>query len=348
MRILVLGGTGLLGTPIVERLVAEGHELILFNRGVTHSRLSCEVEMLHGNRNDFEGFEEQMSDLDVDAVVDMLTYDARTAEHGVQVFAGKVKRYLFCSTVCVYGGPLASIPADEMTAHRPVSQYGTAKSDAERIFAEALVEQEFPVTILRPGHSYGSGEALLNIWGYDACLASRVREEKPVVVPGDGYGLLQPVYAEDVATAFAAVVKHEKCIGQTYNVVPDEVCTWREYFETMAKVLEVDSNLISMTTAQIISGLQPEITGLLEEIFQYNGAFSNTALKRDLSEVFPFTPLEQGLRETVAWMDDAHAHLPTDDQPWLDALVDQALEFEAKLAMGEFAFDDETIKGDSM
>ncbi len=333
MRVLVLGGTGLISTAIVERLFATGYDPVLFNRGQTPKRFDRDVESIAGDRTDFADFEAKVADVGADAVIDMITFDPETAKHAVRVFDGKVGHYAFCSTVCVYGGPLSKIPADEDEPHTPVSDYGVGKSEAEGVFFEAHARSAFPVTAFRPSHCYGPGQPLLDIWGYSASLVNRIREGRPIIVPGDGYGLWQPGYVDDVAKGFVGALGREATHGKAYNIVGDEIMDWRGFHERMAQAIGCEANLVSMTTAHIIAGAPPEAGSMLDEVFQYHAAYTNDRLKNDVPEFTDLLSWEEGVRRTVAWMDEAKVHRPCDDQPWLDALAGKALEFEKDLAL---------------
>lgn len=324
MRVLVIGGTGLISTAIVERLIETGHEPILYNRGTTTSRLSGPVRGLTGDRRDFEAFARSMRDVEVDAVIDMLTYDRATAEHNVAVFRDRVQHYLFCSTVCVYGGPLTRIPADEDEPRTPVSPYGWGKVEAEDAFDAAHRESGFPVTHFRPSHCYGPGQPLLDIWGYDASLVTRLREGRPILVAGDGHGLWQPGHVKDVAKGFVGALGRKATIGRAYNVVGDEVMTWRRFHERMGEAIGVAAKVVCLTTEQIVAGTPDGKAEWLRENFQYHAAYTNEALKRDVPEFRDLTSWEDGVRDVVAWMDENNLHEAADGKPWVDGLVEAA------------------------
>lgn len=332
MRVLVLGGTGLISTPIVRRLIAIGHKPILFNRGQSPSRLDTEVDCIFGDRQDFAAFQRLVLAAEFDAVIDMITFDPRTAAHAVEVFQDRVQHYLFCSTVCVYGGPLLSIPADEREPLRPVSDYGRGKRDAEQVFMTAWQQSNFPVTIFRPSHCYGPGRPLLDIWGYNPALVARIRAGLPILVPGDGRGLWQPGYIDDVAKGFVGALGTERTLGRAYNIVGDEVMDWRSFHEGMAQAIGCEANLVYLTTEQLLAGAREENTQMLLENFQYHAAYTNSALKADVPEYTDLLPWEEGVRRTVDWMDKASAHMPVDAMPWVDRLAAEAKEFEARLA----------------
>ena len=343
MRLLVLGGTGLISTAIVNRLVAEKHVPVLFNRGVTKSRVAGDVETIVGDRSDFKAFAAAMRGVKVDAVIDMITYDAKTATNSVRVFGGKVSHYVFCSTVCVYGGPLTEHPADESEPHRPVSDYGRNKSQAEATFMNAHGDSGFPVTTMRPSHCYGPGRALLGIWGYDRSLVTRLRKGKPILVPGDGQGLWQPGYIDDMAKGFVGALGRKATLGKAYNIVGDEIMTWHDFHARMARAIGCKADIVPMTTAQLAAGSPPGTSTMLTEIFQFHAAYSGDALKRDVPAYRNLLPWEEGVRRTVAWLDENKVHAPANLYPWVDALAAEARRFERALTVKRREF----AKGDS-
>lgn len=334
MRVLVIGGTGLISTAIVNRLLEKGHEPVLFNRGESPSRLQGAVRTIQGDRQDFEGFVRAVAEVEADAVIDMLTYDRPTAEHAVSVFRGRIIHYLFCSTVCVYGGPLTTIPALEDEPRTPVSDYGQKKVDAEDAFMAAFAEDDFPVTMFRPSHCYGPGQPLLDIWGYDASLITRLREGKPIIVAGDGHGLWQPGHVNDMAKGFVGALGRSAVIGKAYNIVGDEIMTWRRFHERMAAAIGVEANIVAMTTEQIAAGTPGGKAEWLKENFQYHAAYSNAALKADMPEFCDLMTWEDGVRDVVRWMDENGLHEAADAKPWVDTLAAKARECVGSLARG--------------
>lgn len=334
MRVLVIGGTGLISTAIVHRLVACGHEPVLFNRGETAASIPAGVEVIQGDRNDFDGFARAMAGVDVGAVIDMLTFDRATAEHNVSVFQGRIAHYLFCSTVCVYGGPLSTIPAVESEPRTPVSPYGRGKRDAEDGFVAAHAQAGFPVTLFRPSHCYGPGKPLLDIWGYDASLVARLRAGKPIIVAGDGHGLWQPGHVDDMAKGFVGALGCAGTVGKAYNIVGDEIMTWRTFHERMASALGLEANIVTLTTEQIVAGTPDGKAAWLRENFQYHAAYSGAALKADVPAFSDLIGWEDGVRDTVRWMDESAVHEPVDAKPWVDRLAEAAHEIQEGLARG--------------
>ena len=331
MRVLVIGGTGLISSAIVERLLETGHEPILFNRGKSPKRYPQDVEIVIGDRQDFAAFEAKAKQIRFDAVIDMITFTPETAQHAVEVFRDRVDQYLFCSTVCVYGGPLTKVPADEEEPHTPVSEYGRAKSAAEAVFQQAHEENGFPVAMFRPSHCYGPGQPLLDIFGYNASLVNRIREGRPILVPGDGFGPWQPGYIGDVAKGFVGALGRKATLGKAYNIVGDEIMDWYTFHARMAKAIGHEATIVPMTTGQITAGTPEPAASMLVEIFQYPAAYTNDRLKTDVPEFTDLLPWEEGVRRTVAWMDENKVHQPIESMPWIDTLALEARKFEKTL-----------------
>ena len=348
MRVLVLGGTGLISTPIVERLIQSKHEPILINRGQTTSRLSVEVETLHLDRNDFKAFETAVADINPDAVIDMLTFDARTAEHAIATFKdSSVKHYIFCSACAVYG-PLTQLPAHESEPRKPTGIYGQHKSEAEHIFMQALDNHQFPVTILRPAHVYGLGQTLPSLWGYDACLVSRIRTDKGIIVPGDGFGAFHLIYADDVAAAFFHVLGLTDTVGQLYNIAPKTCPDWRKYITSIGDCVNKEVQLIPIPTNLLVAGSPPDATTLLEDIYQHPMSYSSALFRKHVPAWTESTPLDEGLTRTLEWMTRTNAHMNPDEQGWIDLLIDKVLDFEKDLALSNFAMDDKLFNTDGI
>jgi nucleoside-diphosphate-sugar epimerase len=348
MRILLLGGTGLLGTAISQQLLTAGHEIILFSRGQKRIRLTKPVESMYGHFSDEEKLTELFAEQSFDAIVDLLTHDASSAQRVINLFQDKTKHYVFMSNALVYG-PLSKIPADETEVHEPVSIAAQGKSEAEEVFASAVETIDFPATILRPSVVFGPGKPLPTIWGYDPCLLSRIRETKPVLVAGDGYGLLQPLFSKDLGRIVEGLVSEsEKAIGHIYNVAGDTCLSWRDWFTSIGSALNTEPHLVSLTTEQLIAGTPPDDSTLLEEHFQHHMAYDCSKLRKDFGAAVELTPLSDALQETVDWNDTENTHLPPSHHAWVEALVDRALDFEKDLALSDFAFDDDVFNQDQV
>ena len=167
MRVLVIGGTGLISTAVVEHLLARGHAVTMLNRGKTRSRLPSTVTTISCDRRDAQALAHALRDIEIDAVIDMAAFHPEDTQIAYTVLRGRVKQVIHCSTVCVYGGPLSKLPATEDETHSPVCEYGINKSACEAFLFASYQQEGFPVTIIRPSHTYGEGGTIIHSLGGD-------------------------------------------------------------------------------------------------------------------------------------------------------------------------------------
>jgi nucleoside-diphosphate-sugar epimerase len=321
MNVLVIGGTGLISTGVVKALKARGASVTVFNRGKTDDRLGDGVRRVTGDREDPVALQSLADAGPWDVVIDMICFRPAQAEAGIRAFAGRCGHFILCSTVCVYGNTQAIIPTTEDTLPEPHSAYGRDKLACERLFMGAHDEGRMKVTIFRPSHTYGPGGGIINNLGWSPAFVDRLRRGLPVIVSGDGHGLWQSAYSEDVGVGFAFAAGRAKCHGEIYNIVGDEVVTWDEYTRRTAAAIGAPEPRIVHIPTDLLLSIDRKRLAALEEIFRFHGVYSSARLKRDVPEYNPSTPYEEGVRRTVAWM-DAHGRVAAAaDDPFEDAVV---------------------------
>jgi nucleoside-diphosphate-sugar epimerase len=340
MKVLIIGGTGLISTGIVKALLPRGAAITVFNRGQTDDRLGRDVKHLAGDRNDFAAFESAAAAAGPwDVVIDMICFRPDQAESDVRAFAGRCGHFIFCSTVCTYGNTQTILPTLETTPQAPVSAYGRDKVACEQIFLRAHADKKMPVTIFRPSHTYGPGGNIINNIGWEATFIDRLRRGRPIVVSGDGHGLWQSAYSEDVGVGFAHAAGKPACFGQAYNITGDEIVTWDEYTQRIAAATGAPPPRLVHIPTDLLLALDRKRYSALEEIFRFHGVYSSAKLKRDVPEYRSAMPFAEGVRRTVAWMDQHKKIAPVASDPQEDRLVEvwEQLGREAKdrLAAGK-------------
>ena len=322
MNVLIIGGTGLISTGIVKALQERGATITVFNRGQTDDRLGREVRRLAGDRHDFPAFEKAMAAAGTwDVVIDMICFRPDEAESDLRAFVGRCGHFIFCSTVCTYGNTQTVVPTLETTPQAPHSTYGREKLAGEKLFLRAHADGKMPVTIIRPSHTYGPGGGIINNLGTDPSFLERLRRGRPIIVSGDGHGLWQSAYADDVGRGFAYAAGNPHCLGEAYNAVADEVFTWDQYVQrTAAAIGAPEPRLVHLPTDFLLA-IDPTRYIGLAEIFRFHGVYSNAKLKRDVPEFRFAIPYEEGVRRTAAWI-DRHRKNPA---PANDALEDRLI-----------------------
>ncbi len=287
MKVLIIGGTGLISQGIVKHLLTRSADITLYNRSQRDNPFSSQVKSLTGNRLHFTDFERTFSSQTFDVVIDMICFKPEEAESNLRAFAGQGGRcghFIFCSTVCTYGSKIPpSVFIDETFPQEPISDYGRNKLACEQIFLRAHEQKKLTTTIIRPSHTYGPSGNMIDQLEVNPVAWDRVEKGKPILCAGDGLGLWQSTHRDDVGKLFAFAALNEKTFGQSYNATRDEVITWRDYYTHVSAALGKTPNLVLMPAGWIVSH-DPKRFGLLREITQFHGAYSCSKAKRDIPE----------------------------------------------------------------
>lgn len=320
MRVCVVGGTGNISTGIVKALLSFGHDVTVFTRGQSESRLPSGVRYLVGDRQDRPAFETAMQAERFDVAIDMICFDAADAESAVRSFRG-VKHLIHCSTVATFGGPLPGAPIDETAPLRPVIDYGRGKIAADEILRTAHTRGEVPVTIFKPAQTWGPGGTLVSNLDFAPTWLNRVRAGKPLVVSGDGQTLWSLCHSDDAGVAFAAAVDRTACKGQDYIVTSPRWITWQAYHERINAVLGSKSEIVHVPAATILASPLAPHARLLASESLWNRCYDVSKLRRDIPEFQPAVEFEHGIPDHVAWMDRHGLIGPGDADDTTDRLI---------------------------
>lgn len=302
MKILIIGGTGLISTSISRQLLEAGYDLTLYNRGETPPRLAEGYQLIQGDRDEFDTFEQQIAEAGTfDCVIDMICFKPEQAESDIRAFKGRVGQLIFCSTVDVYTKPPASFPVVESHERQALSDYGRDKAKCENLFMAAHNVGHFPVTILRPAHTYGEGGNIIHTFGRSSIFLDRLRQGKPVIVHGDGEALWVSCHIDDVARAFVNAIGNERAFGSTYHLTGDEWQTWNQYHERLADAIGAPKPSLVHIPADILVRIAPEHTMSTFLNFQFTNIFDNRVAKNDL-DFSCAIDWKTGAKRTYDWL----------------------------------------------
>jgi len=316
MNILVIGGTGFISSYLLRTLVKNGHDVTLFNQGMSRPVLHVpeRVKILKGDRNIKSDLESALKNSNYDAVYDMVAYKSDQSRLAVEVFYGKTGRFIHCSTVSVYmvsKDVCCPITEDqdhgELMPDFPLNsfgmEYGIQKRDCEKVLRAAHDEKQFPVTILRPTYVSGMGDPMIR----DFFWIERIIDGRPLLVPGSGNFSFQQVYVEDVAHAFATVLERSQSVGEAYNVAAEEIFTLNEYLLQMGQLLDKQPELVHVDQ-QIFDEL-PFSSSPDGDVFPFNtrrpAIFSLDKIKRDLD--YQATPFRKWMPDLIDWYLNVHS-----------------------------------------
>lgn len=242
MKILLIGGTGVISSAITLKLLEDGHEVILLNRGKTPlpEAMRGRVRQMIADINDEESAQGALEGQTFDAVCNFVVYNPEQAQRDIRLFSGKTKQYVFVSTVTVYQKPLVKLPVTEdMPLGNRYWKYSDLKAQCEKIYMQAYREAGFPVTIVRPSHTYSERSLTVQIHGGHAAwvILKRMLQGKTVPVACDGMTLWTSTTSDDFAVYFCGLLGNEKAIGEAFHITSDESLTWNEIYSIIAKHL---------------------------------------------------------------------------------------------------------------
>ena len=325
MNVLIIGGTGLISAATTRRLREMGAAVTHYNRGKRSGEFDGQVTTITGDRYDHAAFEAQMAEQpNFDVVIDMIGYAPEDVRSLVRAFSGKTGHLIFCSTVDVYDrlalqrNPRYPIPEDAPLAGR--NDYGKNKVLCENILTEAAAGGAFPLTILRPAHTYNDGGAIIHSFGWGTQWIDRLRKNRPIIVHGDGTSLWTVCHADDVGPAFATAAGNPVSFGKSYNVAAEEWLTWNEMYIVAAETLGTPAPRLVHIPTDTLMQLAPKKSGILPENFSHNNIFDTSAAQRDLN--FGYTVrFAEGVRRVVSGLEARGGVQNCEEQPWYDDLI---------------------------
>lgn len=242
MKIIVIGGSGHIGTFLIPRLITAGHEVFNISRQkqnpyVNHSAWK-QVKQINIDREDAEKqntFSKKISKLTPDIVIDLICFSPESARSLAESLNGKIRHLIHCGTIWVHGYA-EQIPTTESQTRKPFGNYGIKKAEIENYLLDISHKTGFPVTILHPGHIVGPGWMPLNPAGnFNPEVFRKLSRGEEVILPNLGMECVHHVHADDVAQAFCkAINKHSQTIGESFHIVSGQALTLRGYAEAMS------------------------------------------------------------------------------------------------------------------
>lgn len=318
MRIVFVGGTGNISTPVVRMLLEQGHDVTCYNRGQT-SPVPDGARLLVGDRKDRTTYEETMQHGNFDVAVDMIGFTREDAESNVRAFRG-VGQFIQTSTVCTYGIDYDWLPVNEDHPLRPTTGYARGKAEADAVYLGAYYSEGFPATIIKPSTTHGPKQGLIRQIAWDYSWIDRIRKGKPILVCGDGKALHQFLHVEDAALGYVGVIGKKDTIGQVYNLVNRGFTTWEDYHKTAMKVIGREVELVGIPLKDL-RAIQVPNSDICEEIFAHNVYYSAEKLFRDVPEYQPRLSLEAAIENILEAMDASKRVPNSDELQWEDRAI---------------------------
>ena len=319
LDILFLGGTGIISTSSVRLAVQRGHRVTVMNRGRSSSRpIPDEVEQLVGDVSDPGSVDAALAGRSFDVVAQFRAFLPETVRGDVARFTGRVGQYVFVSSASAYQKPPASIPVTEATPLKnPFWQYSRDKIACEDVLVAADRHDDFPMTIVRPSHTYD--DSLLPTMGGWTDIA-RMRAGRPVVVHGDGTTPWTLTHSDDFAVGFVGLLGRPEALGSAYTITGESAPTWNQVYTWLGRAAGAEPRLVHVASERIareVPDLGPGLVGDKAHAM----VFDTTRLRRLVPEFVTTIPYAEGARRQIAWF-DVHPEAQVVDQE-LDAAFDR-------------------------
>lgn len=314
MKILFIGGTGIISTACAELAVARGFDLTVLNRGKRDTLPG--VRQIVADMNDAAAAGAALTGTTWDAVVDFISFTPAEIEQRIALFTGRVGQFIYISSASAYQKPAAHWLITESTPLvNPFWDYSRDKIACEERLTRALREEAFPAVIVRPSFTYGNTVVplMLNSWPKTFTAVARMRQGKKIIIPGDGLTLWTMTHNSDFAKALVGLLGHEGSIGHAFHITSDEVLTWNQIYQDVAEAAGVPLNAVHISS-DFITACVPEAVGSLIGDKGNCAIFDNTKIKRFVPDYAATTRFRDGIKRTIAWFDADPRRQEIDDE----------------------------------
>jgi nucleoside-diphosphate-sugar epimerase len=329
MRILLIGGTGTISASVSRLLVSEGHELWLLNRGRRGGLFPSGVNCLVADINDVERVSHLIGGRKFDCVADFIAFRPEHLERDFGLFGGLTDQFIFISSASVYEKPPFNYRITEATPlSNPYWRYARDKIACENYLMRLYRENGFPVTIVRPSHTYDERKAPTGVHGLRGSwqVVQRIIDGKPVIVHGDGTSLWTLTHSEDFARGFVGLIGNRGAIGEAVHITSDETLTWDRIYRLIAdsvgrplRTVHISSDFLARV------GERYDLRGSLLGDKAVSVVFDNAKIRRLAGGFEAVRRFGEGIRETVSYI-LAHPEYMTEDlefDAWCDMLVER-------------------------
>lgn len=328
MKILFIGGTGNISGACSRLALKQGHELYLLNRGKTVSPGLDQAQTIVADINDAEAVRRALKGMTFDAVVNFIAFTPVELQRDIDLFGNIAGQYIFISSASAYQKPVSHPVITESTPlANPYWDYSRDKIACEDLLMKAYRETGFPVTIVRPSHTYETViPVAIGSWE-DYTIVDRMKKGLPVLVHGDGTSLWTITHSEDFAKGFNGLLGHQQVIGHSFHITSDELLNWNQIYQAVAEAAGTEANLVHVPSDFICREAdrigQEWMRGNLFGDKGNSVIFDNTKIKTFVPGYVATIPFRQGIRRTVEWFeaDPSRMVISDDNNRLIDIVI---------------------------
>lgn len=316
MKILFIGGTGVISSACSDLVAARGHELLVLNRSA--SRMYPLPEGATLLKGDIHADEAQLASLvaghHFDAVVDYIAFSVNDIERDLRLFRDRTDQFVFISSASAYQKPPKNyLITEETPLENPYWQYSRDKIACEDILMQAYHTDGFPVTIIRPSHTYGPTQIPFGVssWRHPWTVADRMKRGQKVIVPGDGTSLWVLTWNADFAKGLVGLLGNQKAIGEAFQITSDQVLSWDQIHLETYQAMGLEPHLVHIPSDLLAAHWTDAIGSLIGDKAN-SVVFDNSKIKRFVPDYLCEVDWAQGVRRSLAWF-EAHPEFQTID-----------------------------------
>ncbi len=305
MKALFIGGTGLISSAVSRLAVERGVELTLLNRGQKGEFFPRGARQIVADHRDPEAVRKALQGQTFDIVADWIAFTPEQAARDVELFSGRAGQFIFISSASVYQKPPSNYLITESTPlANPYWQYSRDKIACEDLLMQEHRASGFPLTIVRPSHTYGVTQipAAVSSWGHPWTLVDRMRRGRKVVVPGDGTSLWTLTHNSDFAKGFVGLMGNIRAIGHAFHITSDEVLTWNQVYRLIGAAAGAQPDIVHLSSDFIGAFDAEQAAGLIGDKANC-GVFDNAKIRAFVPGYVATVPFSEGIRETVQWLE---------------------------------------------
>ena len=336
MKILFIGGTGTISMAITRLLASRGDELYLLNRGNRNADLPDNVKTIIADISDEEDTKKKLEGMSFDCVGEFIGFVPEQVERDFRLFKDKTQQFIYISSASAYETPPKNyVITEETPLVNPYWEYSRNKIACEDYLMERYEKDGFPVTIVRPSHTYDERSVPLGVHGDKGSwqVVKRIKEGKQVIIHGDGTSLWTITHNSDFAKAYVGLIGNPKAIGEAFQITSDESVTWNSIYESIAEALGVELKPYYVASETLAAMSDYDFTGSLLGDKSNSVVFDNSKVKKLVPDFKAEISADQGIKMTVRYILD-HPEYQQDDpeyDEWCDRVI-EALE-KAKASM---------------
>ncbi|TYQ18035.1 UNVERIFIED_CONTAM: nucleoside-diphosphate-sugar epimerase [Acetivibrio alkalicellulosi] len=315
MKVLFIGGTGIISEAVSKLAVERGIDLYILNRGNRHEFITSNSKVIKCDITDFKSTSEALKNYSFDVVVDWIAFTPEDIKRDLELFREKTSQYIFISSASAYQKPLSHYIVTESTPlYNPYWQYSRDKIACEELLLYEYRSNDFPITIVRPSLTYGLSmiPAALNSWSKPWSIVDRIRKGKEIIVHGDGTSLWTMTHNKDFAKGFLGLIGNMQAIGHAFHITSDEVLTWNQIYNFIGSAAGEKPKIIHIPS-DFISRFLPDATGSLLGDKAVSAVFDNSKIKRFVPDYMPSIPFSSGVKESVEWFEENPRYCTVDD-----------------------------------